>query len=105
MKITTSETVAGETIQEHIGVVYGSTIRAKHVGKDILAGLRTIVGGEVKEYTSMMAEAREQALQRMQENATKLGADAIVAVRFQTSMVMSGSAELLAYGTAVKLAQ
>ncbi|NIA18728.1 MAG: heavy metal-binding domain-containing protein [Simkaniaceae bacterium] len=103
MIIATSDHIAGYTITAHLGTVIGNTIRAKHIGKDIMAGLRTIVGGEVKEYTSMLAEAREQALQRMINKAEEYGADGVVAVRFQTSMVMTGSAELLVYGTAVKL--
>ncbi len=103
MIITTSENIAGYKVTEHIGTVIGNTIRAKHIGRDIMAGLRTIVGGEIKEYTSMLAEAREQALQRMIEKAEECGADGVLAVRFQTSMVMAGSAELLVYGTAVKL--
>ncbi|NQV38614.1 MAG: YbjQ family protein [Candidatus Marinimicrobia bacterium] len=103
MIIATSETIAGYTITEHIGTVVGNTIRAKHIGRDIMAGFRVIVGGEIKEYTSMLAEAREQALQRMIQKAEEGQADGIVAVRFQTSMIMTGSAELLVYGTAVKL--
>jgi len=83
--------------------VIGNTIRARHIGKDIMAGLRTIVGGEIKEYTGMLAESREQSLIRMNDKAKELGADAVVGVRFQTSMILSGTAELLVYGTAVKL--
>jgi len=83
--------------------VIGNTIRARHIGKDIMAALRTIVGGEIKEYTGMLAESREQSLIRMNEKAKELGADAVVGVRFQTSMILSGTAELLVYGTAVKL--
>ena len=105
MKIVTTETVAGHTITESLGTVIGNTIRARHLGKDISAGLRSLVGGEITEYTGMMAESREQALLRMLDRAEKLNADAIVGVRFQTSMIMQGSAELLVYGTAVKLAQ
>ena len=86
-----------------LGMVRGSSIRARHLGKDVLAVLRNIVGGEVKEYTKMLAEAREQAVDRMVEEAHALGADAVVSVRFQTSMVMSGAAEMLCYGTAVVL--
>ena len=81
----------------------GNTIRARNIGRDIIAGLRTIVGGEISGYTVMMNEAREEAVKRMQEEAQKLGADAIISVRFTTSTVMQGAAELLAYGTAVKL--
>jgi len=84
-----------------LGLVRGNTIRARHVGRDIVAGLRNIVGGEIVEYTKMLAEAREQALDRMVEEAEKLGANAVVCLRFTTSYVMGGAAELLAYGTAV----
>jgi len=105
MKIVTTDTIAGYTITESLGSVIGNTIRARHLGKDISAGLRSLVGGEITEYTGMMAESREQALLRMLDRAEKLNADAIVGVRFQTSMIMQGSAELLVYGTAVSLAQ
>ena len=105
MKIATTDTVAGYTITESLGTVIGNTIRARHLGKDISAGLRSLVGGEITEYTGMMAESREQALQRMLDRAKEMNADAIVGIRFQTSMIMQGSAELLVYGTAVKLAQ
>ncbi len=105
MLIVTTDYVAGRKITATLGVARGSTIRAKHVGKDILAGLRTLVGGELKEYSEMLVESRAQALSRMEEQAIKLGADAIVGVRFVTSQVMAGAAELLAYGTAVKLAE
>jgi uncharacterized protein YbjQ (UPF0145 family) len=84
-----------------MGLVRGNTIRARHVGRDIMAGLRTLVGGEISEYTKLFAEAREQALDRMLEEARGLGANAVLEVRFATSMVMSGAAELLVYGTAV----
>ena len=105
MKIVTTDTIAGYTITESLGSVIGNTIRARHLGKDISAGLRSLVGGEITEYTGMMAESREQALQRMLDRAKELNADAVVGTRFQTSMIMQGSAELLVYGTAVKLAQ
>ncbi|HIB73367.1 MAG: YbjQ family protein [Candidatus Neomarinimicrobiota bacterium] len=105
MKIVTTDTVAGYTITESLGTVIGNTIRARHLGKDISAGLRSLVGGEITEYTGMMAESREQALQRMLDRGKEMNADAIVGIRFQTSMIMQGSAELLVYGTAVKLAQ
>jgi len=98
----TTETVSGKEIGEHLGVVMGSTIRARHIGRDIMAVLRTLVGGEVPEYTEMMAHARNQAIARMQQKATDLGADAIVCVRFSTAMVMQGTAEVMAFGTAVK---
>jgi len=103
MIVVTTEKVSGHTIKEHLGTVIGNTIRARHVGKDIQAAFRTVLGGEIKEYTSMLAESREQALMRMKDRATELGANAIVGVRFQTSMILSGTAELLVYGTAVIL--
>ena len=105
MKIATTDTIAGYTIMESLGSVIGNTIRARHLGKDISAALRSLVGGEITEYTGMMAESREQALQRMLDRAKEMNADAVVGIRFQTSMIMQGSAELLVYGTAVKLAQ
>ena len=101
MTVVTSNTVAGRRVVRTLGLVRGNTIRARHIGKDIMAVLRGIVGGEVSEYTKLMAESREQALDRMVDDARSLGANAIVSARFQTSMVMSGAAELLAYGTAV----
>ena len=103
MILTTSDNIPGKEIKETLGLVRGNTIKAKHIGKDILAGLRNIVGGEIKEYTEALSEARESAINRMTVEAEKLGADAIVCVRFTTSAVMAGAAELLAYGTAVKL--
>ncbi len=102
MIVVTSESVPGHQITEAIGIVRGSTIRAKHLGKDFMAALRNIVGGEVKEYTEMLIEARNESSNRMVAQAEKLGADAIINVRYVTSQVMSGAAELLAYGTAVK---
>ncbi len=103
MVITTQDEASDYELVETLGLVRGNTIRARHVGKDILAGLRSIVGGEITEYTKMLAESREQALDRMVESAKELGADGIVCVRFTTSTVMQGAAELLAYGTAVRL--
>ena len=103
MKFVTTETVSGHSSAESLGMVMGNTIRARLLGKDISAVLRSMVGGEIPEYTGMMAQAREQAVQRMWERAKDLNADAVVGVRFQTSMVLQGAAELLAYGTAVKL--
>ncbi|NLX07922.1 MAG: YbjQ family protein [Phycisphaerae bacterium] len=91
----------GKTITKHLGLVRGNTIRARHLGKDILAGLRNLVGGEIAEYTKLLGESREQAIDRMIEDAQKLGANAIVGVRFSTSEVMTHAAEILAYGTAV----
>ena len=103
MLIATTETIAGHDITQTLGLVRGNTIRARHVGRDITAALRTLVGGAVPEYTKMVAESREQALDRMVAEAESLGADAVVAVRFPTSVITSGAAELLAVGTAVKL--
>jgi len=103
MIITTSEQVEGKKVKKTIGMVKGSTIRAKHIGKDIMAAFRGMAGGEISEYTKMMAEAREEALNRMIEVAEKEGANAIIAVRFGTSMVMQNAAEVLAYGTGVVL--
>ena len=103
MIIVSTPDVHGFTISRTLGLVRGNTIRAKHIGKDILASLRMLIGGEIKEYTEMLAEARNEALLRMQAEASAMGADAVVNVRFVTSQVMSGAAELLAYGTAVKL--
>ncbi len=103
MIITTTGQIEGKAITKTIGLVKGSTIRARHLGRDFMAGLRGMVGGEVTEYTKMMAEAREQALQRMVEDAEKQGANAIVGMRFTTSMVMQSASEILAYGTGVVL--
>jgi len=104
MILATTEQIEGKRITETLGLVRGSTIRARHMGHDIMAGLRNVVGGEVKDYTVMLAQAREEAMQRMIEQAEKMGANAIVGTRFVTSMVMSGAAEMVAYGTAVKVA-
>lgn len=103
MIITTTETVPGRDVRQILGVVSGNTIRSKNVGKDIGAGLKSLVGGELRSYTAMLTEAREEAKQRMTEAGQALGADAIVNVRFTTSQVAGGAAELLAYGTAVEL--
>lgn len=103
MIISTQDEIQEFEITDTLGLVRGNTIRARHIGKDILAGLRTIVGGEITEYTKMLAESREQATDRMIAEAKKKGADGIVAMRFVTAQVLQGSAELLAYGTAVKL--
>lgn len=103
MIITTQDELADHRITKTLGLVRGNTIRARHLGKDILAGLRSVVGGEITEYTKMLAESREQALDRMISEAQRLGANAIVCQRFATSPVMQGAAELLAYGTAVKV--
>ena len=103
MIITTSAQIEGKTITRTVGLVKGSTIRARHLGRDIMAGFRGMVGGEITEYTKMMAEAREQAIKRMVEDAEKQGANAIVSMRFTTSMVMQNASEILAYGTGVVL--
>jgi uncharacterized protein YbjQ (UPF0145 family) len=99
--VVTASGIAGKRVVRTLGLVRGNTIRARHIGRDIMAWLRNIVGGEVSEYTKLLAESREQALDRMVEEARSLGANAITDVRFTTSMVMQGAAELLAYGTAV----
>ena len=101
MLVVTTETIGGKRIVKSLGLVRGNTVRARNVGKDITAGLRALVGGEISEYGKLMAEAREQSVDRMIEAAEQLGANAVVATRFTTSMVMSGAAELLATGTAV----
>lgn len=101
MLITTQDTFEEYKIVKTLGLVYGNTIRARHVGNDILAGLKTIVGGEISQYTKMMAESREQAKDRMIASAQEVGANAIVGMRFTTSAVMQGASEILAFGTAV----
>jgi len=103
MIVVTSETVANHRIVRTLGLVRGNTVRARHVGKDILAGLRNIVGGEIHEYSKLMAESREQTIDRMVAEATQLGANAIITTRFTTSVMMGGAAELLAIGTAVMI--
>jgi len=100
--VTTTEGVAGKRIAETLGLVRGNSIRATHWGHDIMARVKNMVGGEIGEYTKLMAEAREQAIDRMTAEAARLGADAVIATRFTTSELMSGAAELLVYGTAVK---
>lgn len=100
MIVVTTETVSGKRIVKTLGIVRGNTVRVRHLGKDILAGLRNVVGGEVQEYVKLLAESREQSLDRMVEEAKALGANAVVGVRFTTSMIMSGAAELLSVGTA-----
>ena len=101
MIITTTENIEGKQVKKTIGLVKGSTIRARHLGRDIMAGLRGMVGGEITEYTKMMAESREEALKRMVEDAEKQGANAVISLRFTTSMVMQNASEILAYGTGV----
>ena len=102
MTLTNLESVPGRSIVEHYGLVQGSTIRAKHVGRDLMAGLKNIVGGELKGYTELMREARQQATDRMVEQARELGANAIINIRYTTTSVSQGAAEMLAYGTAVR---
>lgn len=103
MIITTTEKVPGKEVTEILGIARGSTVRARNIGRDIFAAFKNIVGGEIEEYTQLQAESREQAMQRMITDAERLGADGIINVRLTTSMVMKGAAEILAYGTAVKL--
>lgn len=102
MIVTSTETVPGKKIKKILGVVEGSTVRAKNIGRDILAGFKNIVGGEIKSYTDLLVQAREEAYNRMVNKASEKGADAVVNVRFMTSAVSQGAAEILAYGTAVK---
>lgn len=103
MIYVTTEQVFGKEITASLGTLRGSTVRARNIGRDIFAGLKNIVGGEISEYTKLLAQSREQAIKRMLDDAERLGADAVVNVRFNTSQVMQGAAEMLAYGTAVKL--
>jgi len=101
MLLSNTETVPGKTIKSYLGLVMGSTVRAKHIGRDIAAGFKSIVGGEIKGYTELLQEARQQAIDRMIEEAGNIGANAVVNVRLATSSVMQGASEMLAYGTAV----
>ena len=101
MITVTSDLIPGKKIVKTFGMVRGNTIRARHVGRDIMAGFRALVGGEIMEYTKLMAEAREQAIDRMKQEAERMGANAVVGLRFTTSVIMGGAAELLSYGTAV----
>jgi len=101
MLLSTTETIHGKKIIKHLGLVRGNTIRARHIGRDIMAIIRHIIGGEITDYTKMMAESREQAIDRMIEDAQKLGANAIVSIDFSSQMIMGGASEILAYGTAV----
>jgi uncharacterized protein YbjQ (UPF0145 family) len=103
MIITTTDSIPNKEVKEILGMVKGNVIQAKHIGKDIIAGFRQLVGGEIKEYTEMLSEAREIALKRMINKAEEMKADAVVNVRFMTSTVMNGAAEILVYGTAMKL--
>ena len=101
--VTPSSQVAGYRVARTLGLVRGNTIRARHIGRDIVAGLKNLVGGEIEEYTKMMAESREQAIDRMVAEAQAMGADAVVAVRLETSTIQHGASEVVAYGTAVRL--
>ncbi|MFJ7728006.1 YbjQ family protein [Neobacillus sp. NPDC097160] len=101
MMIVTTDFLPGKEVRELIGFVKGSTVQSKHIGKDLMAGLKTIVGGEIKEYTDMLDEARQKAIERMMEEAENLGANAIIGMRLQSSSVMQGASEIIAYGTAV----
>jgi uncharacterized protein YbjQ (UPF0145 family) len=101
MHLSNVESIPGKKIVEHYGLVQGSTIRAKHLGRDFMAGLKNIVGGELKGYTELLSESRAEATKRMQEQASSLGANAVINVRFTTSSVAQGASEILAYGTAV----
>lgn len=103
MLLSNLEMIPGRRIREHLGVVQGSTVRAKHAGKDLLAGLKNVVGGELKAYTELMQEARTQATDRMVEQAKAIGANAVLNIRYTTSSITMGAAEILAYGTAVIL--
>ena len=103
MLISTTDSVPGKNVVEVLGIARGSTVRARNIGRDIFAGLKNLVGGEISEYTRLFADSREQALQRMLDDAESLGANAVLNVRFQTAMVMQGASEILAYGTAVIL--
>ena len=103
--LSNTEFIPGYSISRHLGLVQGSTVRAKHVGRDIMAGFKNIVGGELKGYTELLNESRQEALDRMQEQARAIGANAVINVRFSTSNITAGASELLAYGTAVVLEQ
>ena len=103
MIITPTDTIPNKEVVEILGVARGSTVRARNIGRDIFAGLKNIVGGEISEYTRLQAESREQAIQRMKDDAKKMGADAVINIRMTTAMIMQGTAEILTYGTAVKL--
>ena len=103
MTIVTTDYLPGKDVTESLGMVQGSTIQSKHIGKDIMAGFKQLVGGELKQYSEMLQEARSIAMDRMIQNANALGADAVIGVRFATSSIMDGAAEILVYGTAVKL--
>jgi len=101
--VTTTDTIEGRQVTDVMGLVRGNSVRARHVGRDLLAGLRNLVGGEVQEYTKLLAESREEAIQRMVERAEAMGANAVLGTRFITASIMGGAAEILAYGTAAKV--
>jgi uncharacterized protein YbjQ (UPF0145 family) len=103
MVITTLDQVPGREVRDHLGLVNGNTVRSKHVGRDIFAGFKQIVGGEIRGYTEMMEEARAQAVERMSKNAQSMGANAVVGVKFTTAEIMPGAAEVMVYGTALTL--
>jgi len=103
MILSTTENLPGKKVTEILGIARGSTVRARNIGRDLFAGLKNIIGGELSEYTKLQAESREQALQRMIEDGERLGADAIINIRISTSVITQGAAEILAYGTAVKI--
>jgi len=103
MIYSTTESIPGREIEEIVGVVTGNVVQAKHIGRDIMAGLKSIVGGEIRGYTEMLTDARDIAIQRLVENAQEKGADAVVGIRFTTSAIMDGSSEIMVFGTAVKL--
>lgn len=103
MIVTTTDSIPGRELASILGICRGSTVRARNIGRDIFAGLKNIVGGEIEEYTKLQAQSREQALERMKKDAESVGADAILNVRFTTSMITQGASEVMAYGTAVKL--
>ena len=103
MIVTTTDKIPDKEISEILGIARGSTVRARNIGRDIFAGLKNIIGGELSEYTKLQAESREQALQRMIEDGERLGADAIINIRISTTVITQGAAEILAYGTAVKI--
>jgi len=101
MILTTLEFVPGKTITKHLGLIQGSTVRSKHVGRDMMAGLKNVFGGELKGYTELLQESREEAIERMKEQAQSIGANAILNIRFSTSSITQGASELFTYGTAV----
>ncbi|MDP2570553.1 hypothetical protein CW749_22840 [Vibrio sp. vnigr-6D03] len=105
MIFTTTETIPGKEIESVVGVVTGNVVQSKHIGRDIMAGLKGIVGGELKGYTEMLSESRDTAIERLVQQARELNADAIVGIRFTTSSIMDGSSEILVFGTAVKIKQ